>query len=89
MVAEHALHHWYHEAKVEGVCDGNDRHFHFPTSECNDREKHILNDGWASSIHLLNKFPYSLVNDEIVLLLLDIVSELIFMIKEFGIIDTP
>ena len=81
LVGEHALHNGDHITTIQRIGDSHDRHLNFAVAESDYRKEHILKDGGSSSIHLLHKFPYSLVDDKIILFLSDVSSKNIFVIK--------
>ena len=87
LVAGHSLNDRNHEAEIEWVGDSCDRDLNFSVAEPHDREVHILNDSRSSSIHLLHKFPYPLVDYKIVLFFSDVVSELVFGVEQPRIVD--
>ena len=88
LVTEQTLHDWYHVAEIERIGDADHRHFHFSIVQADDRKVHVLNDGRASSIHLLYKFPYSFIDYKVILSFFDITPKIIFMIKQFTIVNT-
>lgn len=81
LIAEQTLNNWDHIAEIERIGDTNNIDFHFTVGEGNYRKEHILDYLWASSIHLLDKFPDSLVDDKIILFLFYIVAELVFVVE--------
>lgn len=81
LIAGQGLNDRNHETEIERVSDPSQRYLNFAVAESNDRKIHILDDSWSSSVHLLHKFPYSFVDDEIILFFFDIASEHIFVIK--------
>ena len=81
LVTGHGLHNRDHEAEIERIGDTHKWYFYFSIVESNNRKVHILDDSGSSTIHLLYEFPYSFVDNKIVLFFFDIVSQYIFVVE--------
>lgn len=89
LVAEQALHCRNHVAQVERVHYPYDRHLHLPVAHCHHWKVHVLHDGRAPSVHLLHKLPHPIVYNKIVFLFLNVSSEGVLDVEQFGVVDAP
>lgn len=87
LVRDEALKNGNHETKIERIYETSDWNLMLFDGYLNNRKVNILDDAWTTSVHLLNKLPNSIIYDEIILLFLDIAPQVVFIIKQFGVID--
>jgi len=88
LIASQTLDYSNHITHIQWVNYSYDGNLKFAITERNYWKMMILDDSRTTTVHQLYKFPHPLIDDEIVLLLTNISSKHIFIIKQLGIIDT-
>lgn len=74
LIRDKALKDGNHEAEIKRIDNSSDWNLMFFNSYLYDRKEDILNYAGPTSIHLLNEFPNSIIDDKIILFFFYIVS---------------
>lgn len=88
LIGQEALSDGDHKAEIKWISNPQCRQFCFPVAQWDNGEEHVLDKSGPSSVHLLDKFPYSIIDDEVILLFFDIASEVVLAVDQPAIVNT-